>query len=252
MTTSSKEILSWAKETATEIIWKTKQSLSILEKETWIKFFENASNRIKKLFWFKLNNETLSSTTITTQESKEISEKWWDKISDEMFQQLLKMEWTQDFIAKSHKKKFWENFVTWPYGMVYKHIDTQGNLLKKPTQFKEWEKVTQERAKKNAKACYDKRAKEWKDSLDAKGYIYNQDMLDSLVSTCWWTSKARKSLKDYVLSHRNNKNEVVNFISKHATTAAGNGKTMPGLVRRRKFEANWFIWNKKPYETYKA
>jgi hypothetical protein len=77
-------------------------------------------------------------------------------------------------------------------------------------------------------------------------------MLDSLVSTCWWTTKARDNLKNYVLSHRDNKNEIFNFISNHATTAAWNWKVMPGLVRRRKFEANRFIGNKQPFESYKA
>ena len=180
------------------------------------------------------------------------SQECWDTISEDMFQQLLKIEGSQNFVAKTHKKNFWENFATWPYGMVYKHIDENWNLLKKPIPFKDGERVSKDWAQKNARALYSKRAKERKDLLDEKWYKYNQNMLDSLVSTCWWTTKARESLQNYVLSHRNNKNEVVDFISKHATTAAGNGKTMPGLVRRRKFEADWFIWNKKPYESYKA
>ena len=200
------------------------------------------------------NNDTSKpkNDKITQNESQETWEKWGDKISDEMFQQLLTMEGSQNFVAKSHSKKFGEKFVTWPYGMVYKHIDSQGNLLKKPTPFQEWEKVSQERAQKNAKALYDKRAKEWKELLDTKWYSYTQCMLDSLVSTCWWTSKSQKTLKDYVLSHRNNKSAVVDFIGKHATTAAGNGKVMRGLVRRRKFEANWFNWNKQPFKSYKV
>ena len=195
---------------------------------------------LTKLHWWKRESQA------------EHTQECWDTVSEDMFQQLLKIEGSQDFIAKTHKKKFWEDFATWPYGMVYKHIDENWNLLKKPIPFEDGEQVSEDWAQKNARALYDKRAKERKDLLDAKWYKYNQDMLDSLVSTCWWTSKARKSFKDYVLSHRNNKNEVVDFISKHATTAAGNGQTMPGLVRRRKFEANWFIGNKQPYKSYKA
>jgi hypothetical protein len=52
--------------------------------------------------------------------------------------------------------------------MAYKHIDEQGNLLKKIIHFKSGEKVTEDWARKNARAYYDKKAKEWKDLLDSK------------------------------------------------------------------------------------
>ena len=196
--------------------------------------------------------EKLNKTT----ESKENETTKPDKISNEMFEQLLKMEGkhkeSNNILVAKTGKQFWEKFPTWPYGMVYKHIDESWNPLKKAVPFKEWEKVTEDWWRKNAKAYYDKRAKEWKDILDSKWYKYTQCMLDSLVCQSWWTKKSTNSLKEYVTSHWNDKDGIFNFISKHATTAAWNWKVMPGLVKRAKFAANRFIWNKKPFKEYKA
>jgi hypothetical protein len=52
--------------------------------------------------------------------------------------------------------------------MVYKHIDENGNLLKNPVSFKEGEHVDKDWAEKNARAYYNKRAKEWADLLRSK------------------------------------------------------------------------------------
>ena len=175
--------------------------------------------------------------TKVNDKTQENFQQWWDKISNEMFEQLLKMEGSQKHVAKT-ATYFGEKFTTWPYGMVYKHIDGNGNLLKKAIPFKEWEQLTEERSKNNARAYYNKKAKERKETLDKKWYKYSQDMLDSLVCQSWWTAKSTNNLKNFVLSHRDNKNEIFNFMSKHATTAAWNWKVMPGLVKRAKFAAN--------------
>ena len=216
------------------------------------KQIENNSTQNQTENTYTQNKESLN-TKIT--ESKENETTKPDKISNEMFEQLLKMEGKHkegnNLIARTGKQ-FWEKFPTWPFGMVYKHIDESWNPLKKAVPFKEWEKVTEDRWKKNAKAYYDKRAKEWKDILDSKWYKYTQCMLDSLVCQSWWTKKSTNNLKEYVTSHWNNKDGIFNFISKHATTAAWNWKVMPGLVKRAKFAANRFIWNKKPFKEYKA
>ena len=192
----------------------------------------------------------ISKLFSSKKENAEIAQQWWDTISDAMFQQLLYMEGNQDFVAKSHKKDFWEDFVTWPYGMVEKHIDEDGNLLKKTLPFKEGERVDKNWAKNNARAYYNKRAKEWSDLLKSRWYEYTQDMLDALVSASWWTEKSVKRLKEFVLSHWDDKDAIFNFMSKFATTAAWNWKTMPWLVIRRDFEANWFKWNKEPMSEY--
>ena len=180
----------------------------------------------------------------------EVLEKWWNKISEDMFQQLLTMEDSQNFIAKIHKNKFWETFVTWPYGMVYKHIDENGNLLKKLIKFKEWERLRPERAKQNAKAYYDKRAQERKNLLDNKWYEYNQAQLDSLVSASWWTTTSVEKLKNFTLSHRGKPMEISKFILTFATKSAWNWQEQPWLVIRRQFESNWFKWIKKPIWEY--
>lgn len=49
-------------ETNEWIIDWTKKSLSLLEKETWINFFKKASDWIKRLFWFKSDDEQSSNT----------------------------------------------------------------------------------------------------------------------------------------------------------------------------------------------
>ncbi len=196
-----------------------------------------------------------NNTNNNTKEFKETLETWPDKISNEMFEELLKMEGKQkkgDALVAWIGTQFWEKSATWPFGMAYKHIDEQGNLLKKIIHFKSGEKVTEDWARKNARAYYDKKAKEWKDLLDSKWCKYNQNILDSLVCQSWWTKKSTNSLKEYVISHRNDKDGIFNFISKHAITAAWNWKVMPGLVKRAKFAANRFIWNKKPFHEYKA
>ena len=49
--------------------------------------------------------------------------------------------------------------------MVYKHIDEDGNLLKKPVPFNNGERVSKSWAEKNARVYYNKRAKERSDLL---------------------------------------------------------------------------------------
>jgi len=242
-------------DTASEILWDTKSSLSILEKETRIWFFKKASDWIKTLLWFDWWKSVTSQWNEHSEkadwdeDSRENSPKWWDKISESMFQQLLTMESSQWFKAKT-ATYFGETFTTWPYGMVYKHIDKNGNLLKKPAPFREWEQLTEKRSKDNAKAYYNKCAKEWKDSLNQKWLKYDQNQLDALVSASWWTTASKNRLKRYVTSHRNKPTEIFNFMSHFATTAAWNWKVQPWLVTRRKFEANRFKWNKHPFIDY--
>jgi len=185
-----------------------------------------------------------------TWDNKEILQKWWNKISEDMFQQLLIMEGSQWYVSRIHSK-FWERFPTWPYGMVYKHIDKNWNLLdeKNITHFRNWEKVSKERALDNARAYYNRRAQEWKELLDEKWYEYNQAQLDSLVSASWWTQRSVDRLQNFVLSHRDNPRKISNFMSTFATTAA-NWKPMAGLVIRRQFESNWFNWIEKPFSEY--
>ena len=173
-----------------------------------------------------------------------------DKISNDMFEQLLHIEWSQGYVAHVHAK-FWESFPTWPYGMVYKHIDNNWNLLKNIKPFKAWEYVSKEWALNNAKAFYNKRAAEWKDSLKAKWCAYTQDMLDALVSASWWTVRSYNRLKEFVLSNWNNKDKIYNYMISFATRDS-KWNRLKWLVKRRKFEANWFKWNKQPYESYKA
>lgn len=181
-------------------------------------------------------------------DKKETIKKWWDKISENMFQQLLIMEGGQWYKAVVHGE-FWEKFPTWPYWMVYKHIDKNWNLLKDIAPFKNWERVTKEWALKNAKAYYDKRAQEWKKLLDKNWYEYNQAQLDSLVSASWGTQKSVESLQKFVLSHRNNPTEISNFLSTFATTVKKEWKRveLTWLKIRRKFEANRFNWILKPH-----
>lgn len=243
----------------------TRKSIWKLNWDVIKNYFKKALNRVKNFFVWdtktdKKENTTWNKTQKKHNETKEkswwnitpieITQNWWNTISNEMFQQLLSMEWKQNFTAKIHGKTFWETFVTWPYGMVYKHIDENWNLLKNPITFKDGEHVSPSWAEKNAKAYYDKKARQRKKDLDQKWCQYNQDMLDALVSASWWTPGSYKYLKNFVLTHREDKNAIYNFRLKFATTAAWNGKVMPWLVRRRKFEANWFKWIKKPFSSY--
>ena len=230
----------------------TKKWLSWLEEWIFKKFFSNILNRFKNLFWSKKDQtETQTPDTEGDERTENIEWPiWWNTVSNEMFQQLLSMEWKQNFKAKIHWKNFWETFVTGPYGMVYKHIDKNWNLLKYPTTFQDWEQVSPSWAEQNARAYYNKRAKKRKEILDYAWCKYNQNMLDALVSASWWTVKSFNYLKDYITTHWNNKTAIQNFRTKFATTAAWNGKVMPWLVRRRKFEVNWFKWIKKPFSSY--
>lgn len=66
MATKLKENLSWLIDTSTEILWDTKQSLSLLEKETRIWFFKKASDWIKSLFWSTTPESRVTTTTTPT------------------------------------------------------------------------------------------------------------------------------------------------------------------------------------------
>ena len=62
-----KEDLFWLIDTSTEILWDTRKSLSLLEKETRIWFFKKASDWIKSLFWSKdLGTKSAIRTTTST------------------------------------------------------------------------------------------------------------------------------------------------------------------------------------------
>lgn len=167
-------------------------------------------------------------------------------ISDDMFEQILKMEGDQNFSA-SVGKKFWENFVTWSYGQVYKRIDDKGNLLKNPVPFKDNERVTPSWAKKNARACYRHLAGLRKMWLGNRKY--NQNMFDALVCQSWWNLKWTYKLRDYVLKNWGNVSWISQYL-KTSRTKDNNNKTQPGLVKRAQFAANWFMWNKKPFTAY--
>lgn len=183
------------------------------------------------------------------QNSKETIQESPTSISEDIFQELLAMEWWQWYVAQVHKK-FWENFATWPYGMVYKHIDSQGNLLKKPIPFKEWERMTKQWALDNAKAYYNKKAREWAKNLKDAWCNYNQDQLDALVSASWWTVKSYERLKNFVLSHWNNLKEVFEFLKTFARRDS-KWNLLGWLIARRNLEANWFMWNtEKSYGEY--
>lgn len=187
--------------------------------------------------------QNIKLTDNTIERNKELP-----TISEKMFQELLTMEWGQWYKAVIHGE-FWERFPTWPYWMVFKHIDKKWNLLKNIVPFRNWEKVSQEWALNNAKAYYNKRAQEWKDLLNSQWCQYNQSQLDSLVSASWWKQKPVENLKEFVVSHWNDKRAIFNYISNFATTAKW--VVQWGLVARRQLEANRFMWNtEKSYRDY--
>ena len=234
----------------------TKKWLFWLEKWIIKKYFSQILNRLKNLFkknsnwyWNTIPPQNENINQPPQNETIEIPNNC-DTISEQMFQELLNIEWSQNFVATIHWKDFWETFVTWPYGMTYKHIDENGNLLSTPITFKDGERVSPSWAKENARAYYNKQAKKRKDILDKKWCKYTQNMLDALVSASCWTVKSFNNLKNFVTSHWDDKDAIYNYWLKFATTAAWNGKVMPWLVRRRKFEANWFKWIKKPFSSY--
>ena len=81
MATGSKEALSWAAETSTEVVWETKQSLSLLKKETWVNFFKKALDWVKKSFWIGSEEETTktenSSATTWTIDYSKVDSRWF-------------------------------------------------------------------------------------------------------------------------------------------------------------------------------
>ena len=181
--------------------------------------------------------------------SIETSQELPTTISDEMFKELLTMEWWQWYVAQVHKK-YWENFATWPYGMVYKHIDNNWNLLKYPVRFKEWERTSQKRALDNAKAYYNKKAAERSKNLKAAWCNYNQNQLDALVSASWWSANSYERLKKFVISHWNNLKEVFEFLKTFARRDS-KWNLLGWLIARRKLEADYFMWDtEKTYRDY--
>ena len=149
--------------------------MAIEQNEEQFSLDEEVNQQLESLNSYEAANIPLTAAYKKTEEEQEAIEKdmakgieslnWWETISDEMLQELLTMEWKQNFTAKTHSDNFWETFVTWPYGMVYKHIDKDWNLLKKPTAFTSGEKVSASWAEQNARAYYNKKAKQWKELL---------------------------------------------------------------------------------------
>lgn len=167
-------------------------------------------------------------------------------ISDEMFQHLLDKEGAHrtsdgNVYAKAETAQFGEKFVTGPYGMVYKHIDKNGNPLQRLEPFRQGEVVSDEWAKKNAKAYYDKQASEWHQLLSGKEISQNQ--LDALVSASGGTVRATNAFKKYITEHWGDWDSISKFWKNFAITSAGNGQVQRGLVTRRNFEVNWFLGN---------
>lgn len=194
--------------------------------------------------------DELKASILNFQDSVEVQE-WWEKISDAMFDELLWMENDQGF--KSHiATHLWEDFPTWPYGMVYKWIDKDWKELKTPVPFKNWETVTKPWALKNARTYYNFRAGERAKLLKNKWYTFTQDNLDALVCQSSGTNSSRKKLKQYVLTNWDNKENIRNFLQNFAITAAWDWKKKWGLIKRGKFAANWFMWLKKPYKSYEV
>ncbi len=189
-----------------------------------------------------ISNRELKQSNVV-KESKEIKKSLPNKISDSMFQELLKMEGDQSLVAEIHKNDFWERFVTGPYGMTLKRIDKNGNLLKTPVKFKEWDRFTSAWAKENARAFYNKKAKEVSWFLTEHWLVYNQNQLDSIVSILSnVTAKSARRLKDFLVSNRNFwLDQIYKFIVNFALRSQ-NGEIQPGLEVRRLFEANWFNW----------
>lgn len=183
----------------------------------------------------------------STAEVKEIESP--NTISGGMFRNLLQMENDQWFVAKKHWK-FWESFVTWPYGMVYKNIDPKWNPLKSKIPFKAWERVTKEWAEKNARVHYDQVAKKWAEELKNRWFKYTQSMLDALVSASNGTARSVNNLKKFVFENWNKWISIIGDFIMNFATRDQNGKQQQGLVRRRKFEANWFKWILEPFTKY--
>ena len=159
-------------------------------------------------------------------------------MSDEMFNYRLSQEGDQDFKAYVHKKDFGEDFVTGPYGMVYKW-DENGRCL---GDFKAGETMTREAAVQNARNYWNMRAREWFRLLEGKEGV-TQDKIDALTAASGGTVDSYNRLKRYVLQNWGNDQKIANFLKTFAITAAANGKVQNGLIKARTQQSNWFLGN---------
>lgn len=184
------------------------------------------------------------STAEPLQEFRQRTENLKNNISDEMLNQLHHAEGEKNWTAHS-SPEFGEKYVTGPLGMVYKY-DTNGKVI---GSWKEGETCTKEYAIQNAKNHYAALFREWKEYLSGLPDV-TQDKLDALVAASDGTVASKNRLKKFVKEHWGDWNAIDIFWRKFATTAAGNGKQMPGLVLRRQFEADWFKGVKRPFSWY--
>lgn len=168
-----------------------------------------------------------------------------DSISTEMLENLLHAEGKNNLTAHQEKDKFGEDFVTGPYGMVYKY-DENGNRV---GTFAEGEQMSETDAITNAKRYYQKSYNEWKEHLRGLPDV-TQEKLEALVSASGGTTASKKYWMGFVKEHWGDWPTIVNRWKTFATTAAGNGKTMPGLRLRRLFESAWFMGDKRPFSWY--
>ena len=86
MSWETKENLSWS-ESSSEIVWETKESLSLLEKETWVNFFQKASNWIKNLFWIKWNSGETSHSENSNENTPKQDEERQKKTEEKKLQE---------------------------------------------------------------------------------------------------------------------------------------------------------------------
>lgn len=158
-------------------------------------------------------------------------------ISTAMANQIKRME-GGNTTAKTNSQ-FGEKFATGAYGMTREFDRPGAPAIKAGTTF------SRERWDSIFNAFYTQRVNEWKQVLQGLPNV-TQDKLDALASISGsgnWAS-ARGKFGKFIVQNWNNPQAIYNKWLKSGITAAGNGKVMRGLVKRRYLEANWFFGNK--------
>lgn len=194
--------------------------------------YESLFQPIKQLL-NNLQKETKNNLNTQIEQSEK---KLPDTISEPVFKDLLHWEGSNGWVGR----KYWENFYTWAYGMTRRHLDSHWKPLNDSIPYPKGKKISDIEAKENARAYYNKRAKERATLLKKAWYKYTQNQLDALVAASSGTENAVQRLKDFVISHWNEWPDVIsNFILGFATKSQ-NWQEQPGLIIARARQAGLF------------
>lgn len=169
-----------------------------------------------------------------------------NSISNEMARQIKIMEsGSENPTSKTAKvgTSLGETFATGLFGMVYEYDKPNSPKIKEGQTF------SLERWNSIFNAFHRKSVQLWKNALRGKSNV-TQDKLDALSSISMSGNWATPNgwFGKFVIANWDNPQAIHDRWLNAGVTASSTGKVLPGLIKRRKLEADWFIGIKNSFK----